>query len=514
MAVEEPGSRLLLIVYMSTHEELIKELELYRQQEADLKNRLEDLTDFIENAPMPIHWVDSSGTILWANQAELDLLGYPGEEYIGHSITDFYTDEDAANDVLQRLADNQPLADYFAALKCKDGSVKYVLINSNVYRKDGRFIHSRCLTKDITSIVEEENHKTLLLARLEKSEARLAAIVESSDDAIISKTLEGIITTWNDSAERMFGYKADEIIGKPIQTLIPDDRLDEEVLILKRLREGERVEHFETQRITKDRRIIDLSLTISPVRDTNGKIIGLSKIARDITGKKLEEHRKNDFIAIISHELKTPLTSVRSYVQVLLAMAVKEGHEFSVNALKRAEMQINKMTFMINDFLNLSRLEEGKIHLSLEKFDLYPLLEEIVSEAQFLASGHIIELEGCDEISIYADKNKIGQVIINLLSNAVKYSSNGSRIKLGCEIVEGKVKVYVADEGMGISLSDQKHVFERFFRVESEKLKTISGFGIGLYLVAEILKYHNSHIEVESREGEGSVFYFELDRVD
>ncbi len=154
------------------------------------------------------------------------------------------------------------------------------------------------------------------LKQAEEKSAKLAAIIESSDDAIISKTLESVITSWNESAERMFGYTADEIIGETIYKLIPPDRQEEEPKILARLKSGERVEHFETKRLRKDGRLIDVSLSISPVKDKQGNIIGLSKIARDITEKKLDETRKNDFIGMASHELKTPLTSLSAIIQV------------------------------------------------------------------------------------------------------------------------------------------------------------------------------------------------------
>jgi PAS domain S-box-containing protein len=345
----------------------------------------------------------------------------------------------------------------------------------------------------------------------EEKSAKLAAIIDSSDDAIISKTLEGIITSWNDSAQRIFGYTADEMIGEPILKIIPIDRKEEEPAILSRLRRGERVEHFETKRVTKHGNIIDLSLTISPVKDKQGNIIGVSKIARDITEKKQEEMRKNDFIAMVSHELKTPLTSMKSYIQVLLVKAQKEGNNFEINALTRADVQAKKMTAMIQDFLSLARLEEGKISLNKVKFNLHPLIEETANDATFLSSNHNIRLHDCEEITLYADRDKIGQVLMNLLSNAIKYSPKGGNITIGCDKLPGKVKVYVTDEGVGINPEDQKRLFERFYRSKNEKVKTISGFGIGLYLVAEILKYHDSKIEVDSTEGEGSTFYFFLD---
>jgi PAS domain S-box-containing protein len=371
------------------------------------------------------------------------------------------------------------------------------MVNFNDDGEAERFIGT---VVDITSLREAE----------EKS-AWLAAIINSTNDAIVSKTLEGIITSWNDSAERIFGYSAEEMIGQSILKLIPADRQDEEPRILSRLRNGERVEHFETKRVKKDGRLLDVSLTISPVKDELGNLIGLSKIARDITEKKQEEQRKHDFVAMVSHELKTPLTSIISYLQVLIARSIKEGNEFTASALARTETQAKKMKTMIQDFLNLARLEEGKILIVKKTFELLPLIKEISDDAQFLTTQHKIVLQNCDEIVVNADRDKIGHVLMNLLSNAIKYSPGGGTIILGCMAEQGKVKIYVTDEGVGISQADQQRLFERFYRVNNDKLKSISGFGIGLFLVSEILRYHNSKIEVESKEGAGSTFYFYLD---
>jgi two-component system, OmpR family, sensor histidine kinase VicK len=479
--------------------------------------------------------------------------------------------------------------------------------------------------------------------RPEELSAKLAAIIESSDDAIISKNMEGVITSWNDSAERMFGYTREEMIGQSILKIIPEDRRNEEQYILARLKSGERIRHFETKRITKDKRILDISLSNSPIKDSTGNIMGISKIARDITGKKYAEQamiesgerlrlalkaadlgtfdvdivndtlewdtrcrelfgiyqnrpvsynqdflkglhnddreriklvieklydknsaednydveyrtvgfednklrwvramgkvifdqnekpirfvgvvsdishkkqvelKKNEFIAIVSHELKTPLSSLKSYTQLLQAKSKKEHDNFSIQLLTRVEVQVNKMFSMIRDFLSMSRLEEGGLPLILEKFVLKVLIKEVISDPQFLTSRHIIKFKHNEEITVFADKDKIGQVLVNLISNAIKYSPNGGTITIGQEVKNGKVKIYVSDEGVGISAKDQKKLFNRFSRVENEQLRNVSGFGIGLFIVSEILRPHNSEIKVESEEGLGSTFFFSLD---
>jgi two-component system sensor histidine kinase VicK len=372
-------------------------------------------------------------------------------------------------------------------------------------------INSHMLNEvELTADIQQ---KELLIAAMRLAEERtltLAAIVDSSDDAIISKNLQGIVTSWNLAAERIFGYAAEEMIGEPILKLIPADRQAEEPEILSRIRRGERVDHFETKRMTKTGTLVDVSLTISPVKNPAGEIMGISKIARDITDKKLEEQRKNDFIAIVSHELKTPLTSMKSYVQLALNKAKQQKDSFSENMLTRAELQTNKMAKMIHDFLNLSRLEEGKMSLNLCRFSLPELMEEIVLEGCALAPDHLIRYDRCADVEIEADRDKISQVMTNILGNAVKYSEPGTIIEIGCTVRNGMAELAFTDQGVGISATDQKRLFDRFYRVGNGHMTNISGFGIGLYLVSEILRLHDTEITVQSEPGKGSVFTFSL----
>jgi len=348
------------------------------------------------------------------------------------------------------------------------------------------------------------------LKQAEEKSAKLAAIVESSDDAIISKTLESVITSWNKSAERIFGYTEDEIIGETIYKIIPPDRQDEEPHILARLKTGERVEHFETKRLTKDGRLIDVSLTISPVKDKQGNIIGLSKIARDITERKLDEDRKNDFIGMASHELKTPLTTLSAILQLAGSKLKKGDTDFLATAMPRANVQVKKMTGMINGFLNASRLESGKLLIEKDDFDLNHLISEVYDETLLLVNTHTINLVTSGALKVHADREKISSVITNLLTNAVKYSPNGTTIEIGSEVQGDTAIVHVKDEGFGITPADLTQIFDRYYRVENRDTRHISGFGIGLYLSAEIINRHNGKIWAESERGKGSTFYFSL----
>ncbi|MES2809937.1 MAG: PAS domain S-box protein, partial [Bacteroidota bacterium] len=344
----------------------------------------------------------------------------------------------------------------------------------------------------------------------EERAAKLAAIVESSDDAIIGKTLDGIITSWNRGAERLFGYEEADVIGQSVLKLIPEDRYEEEPEILGRLRDGERIERFETKRLRSSGQTIDVSLTISPIRNSAGNVIGVSKIARDISEQKQDEQRKNDFIGMVSHEIKTPLTSLSALSQVLNKKLANAEDPFVSSALSKINTQIRKMTGMINGFLNISRLESGKLAIDLQPFDLNGLIIEVISEVKLTVTSHEVTFEPGADITINADHDKIGSVISNLLSNAVKYSPKGKHITVKAGADEHEVHVSVKDEGMGIKQQDIDNLFDRYYRVSTEHTRHISGFGIGLYLSAEIIDRHGGKIWVESEKGVGSTFHFTL----
>jgi len=245
--------------------------------------------------------------------------------------------------------------------------------------------------------------------------------------------------------------------------------------------------------------------------DADGKPANINGTILDISELKADEQRKNDFIGMVSHELKTPLTSLKAYVQMLNMKAKNANDTFTAASLDKIEIQINKMGTMINGFLNLSRLESGKIYLTKQKFDLDHLVREVIDETILATSSHIINLEPCDTpVPVNADRDKIGHVISNLLSNAIKYSPRGNSIDVKCEIIENMAQVSVKDDGMGIKPQDIDRLFERYYRVETKHTENISGFGIGLYLSAELVHRHHGKIWAESESGVGSTFKFTL----
>ena len=267
-----------------------------KRAEQALQQREQELNEFFENAAIPIHWVGPDGTIQRVNQAELDLLGYRREDYIGRNIADFHVDRSAIDDILRRLAAGEVLHDYPARLRCWDGSIKDVLIDSSVYFRNGEFIHTRCFTRDVTNQLSSE-----------QAAQRLAAIVASSADAIIGKTIDGVVTSWNAAAERMFGYSTEEMVGSSIFRLIPEDLHQGERDLLEQIRRGEPAGLTEVERVRKDGQRLFISVAVSPIRDGRGQVIGASSIKRDVT----ERRQAQEALAQSQERLQLALSAAR-----------------------------------------------------------------------------------------------------------------------------------------------------------------------------------------------------------
>ncbi|WP_225872677.1 ATP-binding protein [Pedobacter frigoris] len=244
--------------------------------------------------------------------------------------------------------------------------------------------------------------------------------------------------------------------------------------------------------------------------DPSGAFSAFTGVVMDITEQKIDEIRKNDFIGMASHELKTPLTSMKGYIQMLIKVN-RQNNDLNTDMLEKANSQVGKMTAMINSFLNVSRLESGKIYMEIQEFDLAELIEEAEEETNATISSHIVIFNPVVEpMVVNADRDKIGQVIHNLISNALKYSTAGSTIEVSCFKDKGMVNVSVKDRGMGIKSDDLPNIFDRYYRVEGSQMFSISGFGIGLYLCKEIIERHKGEISAISDFGVGSTFTFSL----
>jgi PAS domain S-box-containing protein len=371
--------------------------------------------------------------------------------------------------------------------------------------------HAACLAEPMTN--------TLATPSLPAPQALLAAIVESSDDAIISKTLEGIITSWNAGAQRLFGYTSEEAIGQSVLLLIPADRKDEEAMILGRLRRGERIEHYETVRVTKDGRHIDLSLTISPIRDDAGELIGASKVGRDITLQKRAQRelqeadtRKNEFLALLAHELRNPLGPIRHAVKILGARAPSpEELRWATSIIDR---QTEHMTRLVDDLLDVARITRGTIELRRDRVDVAAIMRAAVeaSSALIEKSRHQLRITPPPEpLYVEGDATRLTQVIANLLDNAAKYTDPGGRISVSAGREGDVVVIRVRDTGIGISPEVLPRIFDMFTQAQVPLERSQGGLGVGLSLADKLVRLHGGTVSAYSGgPGAGSEFTIRL----
>jgi two-component system, chemotaxis family, CheB/CheR fusion protein len=362
--------------------------------------------------------------------------------------------------------------------------------------------------------------------RAEIASAHLAAIVASSDDAIISKDLDSVMTSWNKGAEALFGYTAEEAIGKSVTILIPSDRIDEEASILERIRRGETIKHYETVRRCKDGRLLDISLTVSPIRDAAGRIIGAAKIAREITEQRemanqlrqyaanLSEadRRKNEFLAMLAHELRNPLAPIRNALQIL---RLKNGDGHAVySASEMMERQVGQMVRLVDDLLDVSRVSRGKIELRVGRIELASVVNQAVEAVRPSCEKMEHELTvklPPQPIYLNADPTRLAQLIGNLLNNACKFTDKGGRISLAVERDGEQAIIRVRDNGVGIAADQLPRIFDMFTQVDTSLERSVSGLGIGLTLVKRLVEMHGGTVEVSSAGlGHGSEFVVRL----
>jgi PAS domain S-box-containing protein len=366
--------------------------------------------------------------------------------------------------------------------------------------------------------------------RQEVARARLATIVESSDDAIISKDLDGIITSWNQGAERLFGYTAAEAVGKSVTMLIPADRQDEEPGILARVRRGERIDHYETVRQRKDGTLLDISLTVSPLLDRSGHVIGASKIARDITERRRSQQQreellrvterareesesanraKDDFLAMLGHELRNPLSAVRNAISV--ATLDERNRD---RALAIGRRQADQLGRIVDDLLDVARITRGRVPLHRVPISLNEVLQRTVEGARLFMDerGHSLTLVVPDEtILVDADAARLEQAVSNLLANSAKYTDPGGTVAVTAEREGDDAVVRVRDDGIGIAPDVLPKVFDLFRQGARSLDRAQGGLGIGLTLVRRIVELHGGSVHAASSGvGGGAEFTIRL----
>lgn len=473
------------------------------------------------------------------------------------------------------------------------------------------------------------------LSDSEEKMLQLAAIINSSEDAILSKDLDGVITSWNPAAEELLGYKAAEILGKQVTVIIPPELHEEENRIIRLVKMGRHIKHYQTTRLDKNNKKIVVLLSISPIRNQAGELMGISSIMHDITdrisaeqkaresderfakafasnpaaiaittledgmfrevnqtwveimgysrreviGKSarllpiwstkesaqrfVEELKKNgvvrnweqvffkksgetfvaqlsaqimnlrgeqviistlidisrrielerikdEFMNVASHELKTPVTSIKAYIQILESIYKNKGDSETVQILSKVDTQIDKLNKLIADLLDVTKIQSGKLTFRTDFYDFNVLVGEIVDEVQKIAPRFNIEAKLGPTEMIFGDRDRTGQVIMNLLINAVKYSPQSDKVIVSTKTQGDKIVLTVQDFGIGIPPEAQTKVFERFYRVEAGTDVTYAGLGLGLYISSEFIRRQGGDIWVKSQVGRGSTFGFYL----
>lgn len=505
-----------------------------RVAEEALRESEQKLRATFNQAAVGIVMTDLKGQFEEVNQRFSEIIGYTQEELskLTFQALTFPEDLPSTEENVKRLLAGQ-IADY--------------VIEKRYIRKDGILVWGLAtvtLLKDasgqpqqLLGIIEDITSRK----KAEEASLRLSAVVECSDDAIISKTLNGIITSWNKSAERIFGYEAHEIIGLPISTLFPPDRLNEEQEILTRLKRGERIDHYETERVRKDGTLLDVSLTVSGIKDHNGRIIGASKIARDITERKRAEkalqeaqtrlslHAEelerlvaertanlNESIQsleslcyTIAHDLRAPLRAVQGFTQVILEEYAPAFDDEGRALATRVMTAATRMDALIRDLLEYAKLSH--VDLPCGTLDLNTVVQKVIENLsqEIISKNAQISVQALPQI--WGNPTIVDQIFTNILSNALKFVEKGviPVIEIRAESTERGPRVFVKDNGIGIAVEHHARIFEMFQRLH-ENEKQFSGTGVGLAIVKKGIERIGGQVSLDARATNGSCFYLDF----
>jgi PAS domain S-box-containing protein len=498
-----------------------------RAAESRLRRNERELSDFFDNASIGLHSVGADGTILRVNNAELEMLGYARDEYVGRHIAEFHTDQASITDILACLQRGQTLRDHPARLRARDGSIRDVLINSNALFEDGKFVHTRCFTRDVTAQKRAE-------AALRESQQAEAAL-RSELEALIRAAPAAIWVAHDRSFERMTGNPtANRMLrippdGEPglgqkipahVEIYRGGERMSiDELPMHSAARTGQPVPNQELEFRFEDGSATWAYGNAVPLFDAHENVRGVISTFVDITERKLAEaalkeddRRKDVFLATLAHELRNPLAPLRSSLEILKhAGSDPPRVEAALDTMTR---QLSHMERLIDDLLDISRITHNRLELRSQRVELASVLEHALEASRPLAeaSRHEVVVELPDaSIAVSGDPVRLAQVFANLLNNAFKYTEPGGRIEIGVETRSGEVEVSVRDNGIGIDPRLMPRIFEMFARADRDLERSQGGLGIGLTLVKQLVEMHGGKVEASSRgRGHGSVFRVRL----
>ena len=508
--------------------ELEAEIERRGQVERELRAREKELSDFIENAAEGIHWVAPDGTILYANQAELDMLGYTPDEYIGHHIANFYVDQQLIGQILQRLRNGETLRSQPATLRCKDGGRRHVQITSNAFFEDGRLVYTRCFTRDISDKWHQrqaEYERDSLLMRAPVS----AALLTGPDHVFrLANPL------YCEMVQRT------DLIGKPYLEAFPELRDSDLAAILDQVFETGQPFVASEFRVRIDRNgsgaLQDgfVKLNVEPLRMLDGAVYGVMIIAVDVSelvfGRQVleESHAersrlldalqiasraKDEFLAMLGHELRNPLSPIVTALQLLKARGDPRG------AKEQAiiQRQVDHLIRLVDDLLDVSRITRGKVELRVESVEIAQVLAKSVEMASVLIEQrrHHLTIDVPPAgMRWRGDPTRLAQVVCNLLTNAARYTAPGGQVRLRAYLEGPDIVISVADNGRGMAPDLLPRVFQLFFQGHQGVERAEGGLGIGLALVKNLVELHGGTVEAKSDGPNcGSEFIVRLPRL-
>ena len=435
-----------------------------------------------------------------------EIFGYKQEDNILHSqiLEHIHPDDLLVRNNAIEEGLHTGIVHYEIRIVWNDGSIHWIEAKGKVFYDEEN--EPLKLLGTIRDTTDEKNYQQILLLREEK----FRLLADSMPQFIWTGDAEGNLNYFNQSVYDYSGLTVQDMdAGGWIQIVHPDEKEENIKAWTKSVTTGEDFLFEHRFRRYDGEYRWQLSRAI-PQRDAKGKIQMWVGTSTDIQEMKEQDQQKDYFISLASHELKTPITSIKAYTQILQSTYANSEDPFLVKSLSIIDKQIIKLTSLISDLLDISKIKSGSLTLHKENFEITELIQEIIDEIKHISPEFNINFSKAVMTTLYADRERIGQVITNLLTNAVKYSPHSGVIEVECVVENNNLIVSVEDFGIGIDKSDQQKIFERFYRVEGKSEKTFPGFGIGLFISTEIIRRHNGKIGVNSEPGKGSVFYFSI----
>lgn len=505
------------------NEEMAATLEELTSTNEELNNSIKQLDQsreyirtIIEQAPVGIAMLKGADHIIEiANPAilkiwgrtEVEVIGYPHEnarqELHGQSVNRWLKE-------VYRSGKPKINTEFAVRLHHPDG-LREAIVNS-IYQP---IFSDRGEISGVLVIIEEITQQVLARRKNENDQSMLALAIDAGELATFYYQPATNLFSGNNLLKNWFGLSSGESLdlSLALASILPEDRDRVIAAITKSLDKNSDGHYFIEYKIQNkiDQKIRLLQANGRVFYDQEGNPLSLNGTLRDITKQKEEEERKDDFMGMVSHELKTPLTSLKAYIQILQRTEVGQDHSRQQNILEKCLKQADYMNSMINGFLNVSRLDSGQLHLEKTSFDFHLLFSEVEDEILSANPSRNFIFKPSGTAFILADREKISQVLHNLIGNAIKYSPFGTPVTVEyTNMGDYGLKVNVQDQGIGILADDQQRIFDRYYRVKDMDSRSISGFGIGLYLCKEIIELHNGTIQVQSSKNEQTIFSFIL----